>query len=206
MRGGVEKERGAALLLALLATIVLAVLGSGLIVLGNVETSLAQNHRTAGERRYAAEAAAERALAEVRTAASWSDLLTGLVRSSLFASSSQPMAPWGTTVDLQLLTAELQAESNAAAAWGANDPVWRIFASGAFDAAAGGAPGVPPAYLIVWVADDPMEIDGDPASDTNETILVRALAVSPSGLRAAVQLTARRVAGIVKVMAWRLVQ
>jgi hypothetical protein len=87
-----------------------------------------------------------------------------------------------------------------------NNPAWRVFAAGPFDAAAGGVTGVPHAYLVVWVADDPSEVDNNPAGDTNDVVLVRGLALNALGMRVSVRVTARRVGGAMRVLAWRIVQ
>ena len=92
-----ERDTGAALLLALLATLMLAALGGGLIALSDTEANLAHNHRASAELLYAADAAVERALTEIRAAATFTDVLTGSVRSPLFAATPLPMAPWGVT-------------------------------------------------------------------------------------------------------------
>jgi hypothetical protein len=201
-----ERDAGAALLLALLAIVLLAALGGGLIALGETDATLAATHRAAAELQYAAEAAVARALSEMRAAVTWTEVLTGVRQSALSAATTQPVAPWGATLDLQALTTALQAESDAAAAWGMNNPSWRRFMSGSLDAAAGGVPEVPTAYLVVWVADDPSETDNDPSIDTNDTLLVRGLALNATDLRVSVQATVRRAGGTTRVLAWRRVQ
>jgi hypothetical protein len=206
MRSCADRDTGAALLLALLAALMLAALGGGLLALGDTEASLAHNHRSAAELLYAADAVVERSLTEMRAAISWTDVLTGAVRSPLSAATSQPVAPWGGTVDLLALTTEVQTDSDAVSAVGMNNPSWRVFAAGAFDIAAGGAMEIPQAYVVLWVADDPSEIDNNPAADTNDVLLVRGLALNALGMRVNVQVTARRVGGVVKILAWRLVQ
>jgi hypothetical protein len=201
-----SREAGAALVLTLLVTVLLAALGRGLITLGDTEAALAHNHRAAGEVRYAADAALERALAEIVGVASWTDLLTGLARSSLYPSSITPLTPWGRPLDLAVLTAAVQAESDAVAMWGANNPSWRVYASGSLDQAAGRALAGAAAYLVVWVADDPSETDNNPAVDTNEIILLQGLAVNVLGMRSAVQVTAQRTGGVLRIAAWRRVR
>jgi hypothetical protein len=196
-------DRGAALLLALLVTLLLAALGGGLITLGDTEAALAHHHRAAGEVRYAADAVIERALAEVRGTASWTDLLTGVARSPIFSASIWPVMPWGSTLDLQALTAGVQVESDAAFVAGLNSPVWRVYASGSLDAAAGGPLASAAAYLVVWVADDATEGDNNPSADTNDIVLLRGLATNALGMRATVQVTAQRTGGVTRVLAWR---
>ena len=205
MNGTAHADSGAALLLALLTTLMLAALGGGLIALGDTEAALAYNHRAAGELRYAAEAAVERALAETRPAISWTDVLSGAVRSPMLPTTTQPLTPWGKTIDLTALTAEVQAESNAVFAVGMNTPSWRLFSAGAFDMAAGGAAGIPQAYLVAWVADDPSETDNNPASDTNDIVFVRGLALNVLGMRVGVHVAAQRLGGPMRILAWRAV-
>ena len=114
--------------------------------------------------------------------------------------------PWGTPLDLVALTTEVQAESDAVAVWGANNPSWRVYASGSFDAAAGTILPAAAAYLVVWVADDPSEADNNPAADTNEIVLLHGLAVNGLGMRSAAQVTAQRTGGVIRIPAWRRVR
>ncbi len=200
------RDAGAALVLALLVTVLLAALAGGLITLGDTEAALAHNHRAAGEVRYAADAAIERALADIANVASWTDLLTGLVRSPLYASSTTPATPWGTPVDLMVLTTEVQAESDAVAVWGLNNPSWRVYASGTLDAAAGSVLPAAAAYLVVWVADDPSETDNNPMADTNEIVLLHGLALNGLGMRSGAQVTVQRTSGVIRIPAWRQVR
>jgi Tfp pilus assembly protein PilX len=204
--GGANRDAGAALVLTLLVTVLLAALGRGLITLGDTEAALAHNHRAAGEVRYAADAALERALAEIGSVLSWTDLLTGRARSPLYASSTTPATSWGTPLDLAALTIELQAASDAVAAWALNNPSWRVYASGSLDAAAGSILPAAAAYLVVWVADDPSETDNNPAADTNNVVLLHGLAVNGLGMRSMAQVTAQRTGGGIRILAWRRVR
>ncbi len=201
-----NRDDGASLVLTLLVIVMLAALGRGLITLGDTEAALAHNHRAAGEVHYAADAALERALGEIRRVATWTDLLTGLARSSLYEASTTPAMPWGTPLDLTALTTEVQRESDARASWGLNNPSWRIYASGSLDAAAGTVLSAAPAYVVVWVADDPSETDNNPAADTNEIVLMYGLAVNALGMRNAAQVTVQRTTGVFRTLAWRRVR
>ena len=111
-----------------------------------------------------------------------------------------------TALDLAALTIEVQAASDAVAAWALNNPSWRVYASGSLDAAGGSILPAAPAYLVVWVADDPSETDNNPAADTNEVILLHGLAVNGLGMRSAAQVTAQRTAGVIRILAWRRVR
>ena len=91
------------------------------------------------------------------------------------------------SLDLARLTAERQAESDARAGpdvFGADSPEWRLFAHAPLGALLPGDGFDLPLYLVVWVADDEWDGDGDPAVDSNERILVRAHAFGAGGTRA----------------------
>jgi hypothetical protein len=101
------------------------------------------------------------------------------------------MTSGGELLDLLALTARLQSSSDASARRGADNPRWRLYANGHADAlTAGSAPHSGP-YIVVWVADDEGEMDGDPGRDTNGVLLLHVFAAHPGGprriMRAAVQ-------------------
>jgi hypothetical protein len=195
-------DRGAALILALLATALLAALGGGLLLSTDTEAVLAHHHRAAGETLYGADAALERAVTELR-AASWTGVLSGATHSPVMPPTTVPTTPWGAALDLVAVTARLQADSSVVYGTGLNAPAWRVYAAGSLDAmAAGPLPGSS-AYLVVWVADDISETDNDPRTDTNEVIWLRALSANAAGMRVMVQAALQRVGGSVRVLAWR---
>ena len=60
-----------------------------------------------------------------------------------------------------------------------------------------------PLYLVVWVADDESDADGDPATDANRRILVWATAFGSAGARRSVELRiAKTDAGDLQVLGW----
>jgi hypothetical protein len=62
------------------------------------------------------------------------------------------------------------------------------------------------AFALVWVADDITESDGDPSTDDNGVVVVRARAMGPRRSQADVQVVVARVApGIVRRVSMRLV-
>ena len=73
-------EHGAALIVTMMVVLMLAAMGRGLITLSDTEAALAHNHRAAGEVRYAADAALERALTELAAIGSWTSVLNGSAR------------------------------------------------------------------------------------------------------------------------------
>jgi len=179
-RANHDDDRGAALLLALILTMFVTAMGLGVITLTDTEMSVTQNFRAGHETLDAADAALERVLVDLSALPSWTTLPGGTALSTFLGSSLTPTVVSHGLVDLDRLTRDLQARSAAAAHWGANDPVWRLFAHGAASAL---APGTirSSAYLVVWVADDPAESDNDPAVDTNGVISLVAEALGPAG-------------------------
>ena len=49
-----------------------------------------------------------------------------------------------------------------------------------------------PMYVAVWIADDPGEVDADPATDANGILMMRAQAFGPSGTTSVVEVTLAR--------------
>ncbi len=188
----VQDERGIALLLTLMATVLLTALGGALITLTTAETAIASNYRNAVEAFYAAEAGVEYVVQELGTMPSWSPILTGAVRSSFAGGSQRPTRLDGSPLDLGEETASLQSESDAVARGGPNRRIWRLYAYGPITALLPmGAIGTP-TFVAVWVADDLSETDGDALIDGNETLTLHARAYGPSNSRKIVEATVAR--------------
>lgn len=68
-------ERGAALVLAMAAITLLLALGGGLVTLAITETAIAARYRDGMQAFYAADAAAERTIAQLRATADWGPLV-----------------------------------------------------------------------------------------------------------------------------------
>jgi hypothetical protein len=182
-------DTGSALVIALIATVLLSTLGLGLVLLSNTEGAIATNYRAANETLYAADAAVERVVQDVLLVPRWNDILSGSLQSSFVDDSLTPTTPYGAHLDLAAMTADLQAQTDATDPWGANNPHWRLFAYGPLADMLGQDVIQSPAYIAVWIADDPSESDGDPASDTNGVITVFAKALGPNGAQRAVEVT-----------------
>lgn len=86
-------ERGAALILALTATALLTALGGALVTLTTTETMIAARHRDGLQAFYAAEAALERALGELRTTADWEAVATGTEGPAFLEGSLHEVVP-----------------------------------------------------------------------------------------------------------------
>lgn len=182
-------DRGSALIMALLATILLTSLGVGLMMLSETESTIASNFRASNESLYAADAAVERVVQDVLIVPRWNDLLSGIVQSSFIDDTLTPTTPGGEVLNLTSMTADVQAQSDASAPWGLNNPQWRLFAYGPLSNLLGEGSVQSRAYVAVWIADDPSETDGDPAADTNGVVTLLAQALGPQGTRRAVEVT-----------------
>ena len=208
-----RSECGAAMLLALMAMLLMAALGVVLMLTTSSEIVIAGSFRHGEAARYAAEAAAERVLADLSAAGSWDPLLDGSIQSTFVDGppGGTRTLPDGSSIDLdqQLNLANCQkatsctiAEMNAATAerpWGANNPRWRLLAHAPLNALLPGATLSSPYYAIVLVGDDPAETDNDPTVDGADPgnpgsgiIAIRAEAFGPRGAFSAIELTLSR--------------
>jgi hypothetical protein len=208
-----QSERGSALIIALLATMLLTALGLTLVLMSNTETAISANYRNSQETLYAADAAVERVVQDLLLIPRWNDVLTGdasiapactgvtsfLPKSttpSAFVDASTTVTLPSSTQQINLLSAtcNMQRAANNLDLWGPDDPAWRLFAWGRID-------GILPddridstGYVAVWIADDPADGDGDPKVDTNGTLTLHAEAYGPSGTRKVIEVTVARTA------------
>jgi len=200
-------EDGIALVCAVMVTMLLSVLGGALVLLSTTETLISSHHRTAQEAFYAADAGIERAAGTLRRTGDWSTVLVSACAGpmpDLCDGTSPPRAGDGTLLDLDALTAARQAES--AARYGSRGPVWSLFAHAPLDriVSLGSIPSPP--YVVVWVADDVDDPDGDPMHDTNGMLMVRAEGFGAIGARQAVEVTVARERSEVRLVNWRQVR
>ncbi len=180
-------ERGAALVLAMMAVVVLAAVAASLAIISSTELRIAVNYVDAMELRYVAEAALEATIEELAASADWNELLAGPATSILAdgAPGGLRRLTDGSTIDLDDLSSQAIGDN----------PTFRPFA---FVPAQRLQPaedlGID-AYVVVWIGDDPEE---NPAM-----LAVRAEAFGASGMR---RMLAARVlrteAGAVKLVSW----
>jgi hypothetical protein len=200
-----------AVLLVLVSTVLLGALGGGLVTLTSTETLIAANVRDSQETLYAAEAAADRVVQDLQQAASWDDFLGGAATSAFVDATLTPTLASNRVVSLTGMTSQMQAESNASASWGANDPQWRLMAYGPLDRLVTGGRATP-AYVVAWLADDPSETDGNPQRDTNDVVFVRARALGRGEASRTIELTVAKDAtggagrAGVRTLSWRVVR
>ena len=66
--------------------------------------------------------------------------------------------------------------------------MWRLYAHALLNQMIPGAGSASP-YVVVWIADDPDERDGNPAVDTNDIVMLHAEAFAVRGGRRAIDAT-----------------
>jgi hypothetical protein len=191
-------ERGLALLLAILLVLMLVAIGGAVSIASRTETLIAANFRQSREALYAAEGAIALAVRDLGDAADWSAVLSGALASSFTdgAAIGSRTLPGGETVVLccsrPSLTDDVQQRAHGGRSWGPDTPQWQLFAWG--PSSGWLAPGrIDSAmYLVVWVADDTADGDGNPAADTNGILELHAHALGPNGGRRVVEVLVQR--------------
>jgi hypothetical protein len=181
-------ERGTALLCVLMVTTLLATLSAALVLVAITESMSSANHGAAQQALYAADAALEQTRGELATA-DWRITPGVGISGYLIDHEQMPRAPDGAVLDLAALTAARQAESDASFSPSPDRPLWRLFGHGRFGDLAPAGLSVPPAYLLVWVADDGDERDGDRGQDSNNVLLVRTEAYGVAGAHRSIEAT-----------------
>lgn len=219
-------ERGFALLLVLLAMVLIGAIVAGLAVSSSTDAMIAGNVARTEQTRAAADAVLEQAIADLATA-NWDAALTGMVRSTFVdgpPSGVRRLAD-GTELALDEIVNlancgqrvpcspfDLSAVT-ASRPWGANNPVWQLYAYGPL-ALLTGSPEDPPIYLVGLVADDPSEDDGNPMADAADPgnpgagrLVLRAEAFGNRGARSLITATIARVSpSRIHILSWRWAQ
>jgi Tfp pilus assembly protein PilX len=202
MSSGARSDEGIAVVLALVVVLLLAALAFATVMTTDVERMSAASEPNRLAVAYAADAALERAIQELQAPPDWTSALGGGVTSALREGGA---TMWGQSIDLAAMTSELQAETDAAEARGADTTRWQLFLSGTLSAMVPGRPREVLPYLVAWVGDDLAESDGNPMVDSNRTIRVHARAVGPRDARADREAVLRRDedGGVGRVVEWR---
>jgi hypothetical protein len=209
-RSILSRDDGAAVVIALLTTMLLAGVGAMLITIATTETIISGSLRHSEEAAYAAESAFDRALHDLDAIPDWSQILLpppANLKSSFADGQDTALAPDGRTLNLQQLTALRQSASQVSsgpAVFGPDAPVWRLFAHAHFSAMLPAGTPAPPAYLVVWVADDGWDGDGEVSADTNSRVLVHAEAFGGHGAHRSVSgVVFRDTEGVMRVLTRR---
>jgi hypothetical protein len=216
-------EQGVGLVIVLLAMMLIAALGMALSLTTSTETRIAASYGWSAETFYAADAAIELVLHDLASVDDWTTVLSGAAMSFSDGPPGPRLLPDGTRVDLNTLTdllncghpscssAEISA-STADRPWGVDNPIWRLYGHGPLAMLSPAIDVASPIYVVVWVSDDPLENDGQPLVDGDETmrrnagrgiLQVRTHAYGAGGSVRTVEMTIRRAAAIVQVMSWR---
>jgi hypothetical protein len=184
------------ILAAILATVLLMGLGLSMLLLGTSEAVLAAHDRTARALREASIAVVHLTLADLRRQPSWSAVLgAGAPPPSSAAPgravdlSLSPAAPWGgPALDLRQITVDVAAAADTA---GGDAQLWRLYEYGSLPNLVPGA-GAPPFYVAAWVADDRADGDGDPLTDSNGILAIRAAAFGAGDTRSVTAVSIRK--------------
>jgi hypothetical protein len=208
LRTRLGNQDGTALIIALMSMMLLAALGATVMMVSRTETAIANNYRNSQEALYAADAAIERIVQDLLLVPRWNDILAGSTQSGFMdgAMTALKTLPAGARITLccgaGTATGELQAETDSIDLWGPNNPQWQLFAWGPVTQLLNDSTIDSPMYVVVWVADDPADgpppggtADGDPLSDTNGTLTIRAEAFGPGGTRKIIEVTVARTSG-----------
>ena len=195
------------LLIALMSLVLLSALGTSLAMVMNTEMRVAANYSASRETMYAAEGALQIGAREMLPVSDWNVLLSGGVLSTFVdgAPSGRRQLGDGSTVDLVQATNLASSEPRP---WGANNPVWRLFAFGWLG---------PRTYVITWAGDDSAETDGDASADSRGInpgagiIAIRAEAFGVGGAHTVLEATVRRdtdAAGtpVVRMLSWQQIR
>ncbi len=190
---GLRSERGIALIVVLMATMLLTALVLSLVMVTSGETMLTANYRHSQETLYGADAAVERVVQDILTVSQWNQLISagGNLQSSFTEGPTNVTLPDGTVIDVFKERDRLQALSDTTGVWGANNPRWQVYAYGPLSSIL--PDGVDsPVYVVVLVADDPSETDGNPSVDSNGVLTLHAEAFGAGGARKVVEVTLAR--------------
>jgi hypothetical protein len=181
-------EAGSALVCVLMVTTLLATLSAAAVLVVMTESIASANHGAAQQALYAADAALEETLSELQ-AADWRSLPGAAVSARLRDGAMAPRAPDNAVLDLAALTTARQAESDAAFGVSPDHPVWHLFGHAPLSDLTPAGAVVPPAYLLVWMADDGDERDGEAERDSNDVLMVRVEAFGASHAHRSIEAT-----------------
>jgi hypothetical protein len=189
----VRAEEGTALLTTVLLVVLFGALAAAVTIATRTETLVAANFRQAREALHAAEGAAALAVHELASIPDWTPVVSGAVTSTFIdgPAAGARQLPGGDIITLCCgagsVTADVQQRASGGRNWGADTPVWRLFAWGPASRWLGAGRIDSQVYVAVWVADDPHDADGRPDVESNRTIALHAQALATAGGRRVVE-------------------
>jgi hypothetical protein len=159
---------------AILLSTLIATMAAGASLLSQLESRIADHHRTTREAAYVARGAAAIAIHELRDMPDWTVALSG----GAVAAFTSPVPPGGEAICCgpASLTARLRDGTGRPWAPFGWSPAARLL----------GSPD-PRLYIVVWVADDPGDEDGDAATDSNSSLAIHVEARREDGLAVAAE-------------------
>lgn len=220
-----RRDDGMALIVTMLLMLLLSTMAATLALTTSADSAAAEHDGASVEALSAAEAGVERALADLRSAVDFTAILDGSSPSAFTDGAGLTrVAPGGTPVRLDEVVnmatcARPRPCTDAQASavtpdrpWGSRNPRWRLFAHESLDSLASAEwRGFSP-YVVVLVADDPAETDGDPLRDGVQSggavnpgagvLLVRAEAFGRRNAHRVIEATVRR-ADLAALARWR---
>jgi hypothetical protein len=202
-----DLDGGVALVAVLLLTVLLLVLGTAVVLMADVETTVAANHRDGRVTAHTAEGAIAFAIQELALLDDWTPVLAGGVSSRLAGGFQLPPTVGAPPLEVPAMTTALQQATYGDDAFGTDTPSWRLFGHGVLgtDLPFGGLSAQ--VFLLTWVSDDVGETDGDPLVDDNGMVVVRARAIGPRRSQCDIQAVIARVApGVIRRVSWRLIR
>jgi hypothetical protein len=212
-----RREQGIAVAAVLVCLSLLLAVGLSLVLLATTDTLATGAARDATATLYDAETGLARAMVDLRRLPDWDSVLAGASESGFTdgGPTGTRRLRDGTVIDLESIrnlancaapTGCSVPEMNSitdARPWGINNPRWRLFAWGPTSALTQGLADTESAraegsYLVVLVADDPSETDGNPERDGRPghggagVLLVRAEAFGAGGAHRVIEATVSR--------------
>jgi hypothetical protein len=231
-----SNQRGVSLVAVLLATGFFSTVALGLALIVSTSVRADANYHDAVAMSTAAEAGLELAAHDLALQADWDLVLSGVTHGRLadgLPSGTRPV-PGGGTVNISeqanllncgrstgCTSAQMDA-STIDRPWGTNNPRWQPYLFGPLPALGGFVRDLP-SYLVVWVADDQDEVDGNPYRDGTAVgdpgrgaLRVRSEIFGATGARSAIEALVHRVCWTenmserclpgVRVQSWREVR
>ena len=206
-----QDERGVAVVIALLMALLIGAIAAALVVLTTTETLISASFRQSDEAAYGAEAALERGLHDLADDAG---LVAGPggaagqrhleLRRWRIDAARHPTAARSTSRGSRPIASARAMRATAQPSSGPTVPSGACSRTPPCERCSTG-PGLDlPLYLVVWVADDESDGDGNPEIDSNGRILVYAVAFGAGGARHSVEARVGRAeAGRLRLLAWR---
>jgi hypothetical protein len=184
-------QRGAAVVLAVIVLGAVSALGGALLWVASVDRRLAAVDQRRERVAAGAVVATEAAVAALAAEPDWTAVLSGLVRLPR-GDPATVIDHAGVRLDLAELTRERQEAADRLARGQPDDPQWRVYGWGRLAALVAPAFADSDLLLLVWVADDGEDGDGEPWEDRNGRMQVRGEAFGPGRARAAWSAVVRR--------------